>query len=70
MIIQTLNLNNIYIAYEEGKGDSIIKIDEDIIFSGNTLDDLIDWVYPNLEENMQDVEWLRQRAILCPKMWR
>ena len=47
-------------------GGEIIKIPDDMNMEGKTLEDLIDFVFPDLEANSSNRHWLSERAILCP----
>ena len=47
-------------------GGDIIRIPEDMDLKHGTLKDLIDFVFPDLEINLNDRNWLSERAILCP----
>ena len=48
-------------------GDNLITVPEGCGTLVETKEELIDKVYPNLEQHYKDVEWLRDRAILAPK---
>ena len=48
------------------EGGEMIKIPDDMQIYPSTLEALIDFVYPQLENNSKNSAWLCERAILCP----
>ena len=47
-------------------GGEMVQIPEDMQIQPNKLEALIDFVFPNLEQNSKNSTWLSERAILCP----
>ena len=49
-------------------GPGYVSIPADIAMSsGSTINDLLDWVYPNLRDHYPDRAWLMSRAVLCSR---
>lgn len=46
--------------------DDLTPIPENISFQG-TIEDLIDWVFPNIVDHYEDPDWIGKRAVLTPK---
>ena len=47
-------------------GEFAVAIDKQFLFPGTTLQEMVDWVFENLKDNLQNPQWLFERAILCP----
>ena len=47
-------------------GGDMIQIPEDMLLKNGTLEDLVDFVFPDLQSNSNDRKWLSERAILSP----
>ncbi|XP_076952023.1 uncharacterized protein LOC143625623 [Bidens hawaiensis] len=52
----------------ENDGEAIIDIPNDLLIgdSSDPISDLIDFVYPSLSENFNDITYFKERAILAP----
>ena len=51
---------------DESLGKFKVNVPNDLLFK-STLDDLIDWVYPNISDATHtDLRWTSRRAIICP----
>ena len=61
-----IDLGDGNIPISEEHGEFAIPIDDRLAFSGNKVRDLVNWVFPNIREHIQDPVWLSERAILCP----
>ena len=46
-------------------GGEMIQVPNDLLLEG-PLDDLVNFVFPDIEKNYKDRAWLSERAILCP----
>ncbi|MFY7752452.1 MAG: hypothetical protein ACOVQU_11725, partial [Exiguobacterium acetylicum] len=46
--------------------DDLTPIPENISFEGK-IEDLIDWVFPNIIDHYEDPDWIGKRAVLTPK---
>lgn len=51
----------------EGLGADWIKVPEEIAMNGGSLGDLLDEIFPNMQDNMANRAWLMERAVLCTK---
>jgi hypothetical protein len=66
------SFSKLLLAIGEGKFPIVygttdtICMPPEFIFQGNTLKDFCQTIYPNLEENKDNFQWLCQRAIICP----
>jgi ATP-dependent DNA helicase PIF1 len=66
------SFSDLLLAIGEGKfpilpgTECTISMPPDFIFKGTTLKDFCMSIFSNLEENMQDPEYLCSRAIICP----
>ncbi|XP_061347529.1 uncharacterized protein LOC133293029 [Gastrolobium bilobum] len=51
-------------------GESIIKIPDELLIKGSEdpLSDIVDFVYPNLMDNILDPTFFKERALLTPKL--
>jgi len=49
------------------EASGMIKLSSDLCVSVKTVRDMIQAVYPNVNQNYKNLEWLRERAILAPK---
>ena len=47
-------------------GDGVVDISEEMFTDEDSLHSLIDFVYPDLDNNSNKEKWLAERAILCP----
>ena len=61
-----LDLGDGKIPLIDSHSDYAISIHDSILFEGNTLEDFVNWVFPDLQENCGDPMWLCERSILCP----
>ena len=50
----------------QDKGEFTISIMDRFLMPGSTLHEMVDWVFHNLADNINDHQWLYERAILCP----
>ena len=48
-------------------GENMIRITINIVSTSQTLPEFIDEIYPSLETNYNDLEFITNRAILTPK---
>src|SRR6187551_2007596 len=49
------------------EASGMIKLSSDLCVSVKTVRNMIQAVYPNVNQNYKNLEWLRERAILAPK---
>src|SRR6187551_2485808 len=49
------------------EASGMIKLSSHLCVSVKTFCDMIQAVYPNVNQNYKNLEWLRERAILAPK---
>ena len=55
------------ISVDHSLGEHKIKIEDQFVLRNSTdLDDLCDFVFPNIVDNVSDASWVSSRAILCP----
>lgn len=48
------------------KGEFTINVKDCFLLPGQSLQDLVDWVFEDLQQHIHDHQWLYERAILCP----
>ena len=61
-----LDLGDGNIPICEEHGEFAIPIDDRLAFSEKKVHDLVNWVFPNIGQHVQDPVWLSERAILSP----
>ena len=61
-----LNLGEGKIPVIEEEGEFAIELDEDLTLPGEKLENIVSWVYENLNTNLHNPKWLCERVILCP----
>ena len=49
----------------ESSANGVFKVPQSVCV--NNFDELMNSIYPNIEENYKDSEWLSERAILVPR---
>ncbi|WOK97612.1 hypothetical protein Cni_G06320 [Canna indica] len=56
------------IGGDSNEGESQIEIPDDMLISNSeySFDELVDFVYPHLLANMTDLDYFKERTILCP----
>ena len=47
-------------------GENMVYLPQDLFIESSQGDDLVNEIFPNFENNFQDVSWIKSRAILCP----
>ncbi len=61
-----LNIGEGKIPVDYSLGQHTIKVDDQFLLNSVHLDDLCDFVFPSIVENLSDAFWVSSRAILCP----
>ena len=61
-----LDVGNGDIATNPDLGEEMLKLPEDLFLDSNSIEDLIDNVFPNMSTEFNNVAWIKGRAILCP----
>ena len=61
-----LDLGEGKIPTVQEQGEFAITVPERFLMPGKTLQELVDWVFEDLDQHMHDHRWLYERAILCP----
>ena len=61
-----LNLGEGKIPVIPEEGEFAIELNASLTLPGERLEDMISWVYDDLQANIANPEWLCERVILCP----
>ena len=61
-----LNLDEGKIPVIPEEGEFAIELNTSLNLPGERLEDIISWVYEDLQVNTDNPEWLCERVILCP----
>ena len=60
-----LELGEGKIPVNKDEGEFSIELNESLKLNGETLEDMVNWVYNDLDNNIENHNWLCERVILC-----
>ena len=61
-----LNIGNGNLLENKKLGDSMVELPHDMFIDSSSPSDLVNAVFPNFTRNNSNINWVKNRAILCP----
>ena len=64
--LEARDFSEFLLSVGDGTIGDLIKLPDDMMIESNTIKGLVDFVFPQIESNFENPNWLSERAILCP----